>query len=412
MTRATLSLVVLAVLGSAAGADCIVLKKGGKLTLWGAPQTIGNPPNQIEVTPENIDLYSEQTTGVIDSEGYDGVVCRKSKESKQTETFPWSEVDRVLYSSEPDALGTGLTNMEQGNWLQAVNDFKDVAEDASVRDTFKYRALYLMGVCYYNAGRPKDCIAHLKAWKPVNSTFTPEAYRMLAELLTDQRQFAPARAQYEEISKLPNIPDAWKVKARLGAVKVDAAERKFDDAERTAQGIARETQGRPELADANVLALVLQADVIWKSGKADRLPEAAAILDRAVPIEGATDETRAYLFLTQGNILYAQKKTEEARFPYMRAALMYPDSGYDGLAYLNAGTCFLDMSGQFDGKDQAKSDDYLVKGMQLLATAAGRYRNPEAAKRYRENKPRYEAVTAKTGSEAPAETPSKPGEGK
>jgi Tfp pilus assembly protein PilF len=118
-------------------------------------------------------------------------------------------------------------------------------------------------------------------------------------------------------------------------------------------------------------------------------------LDRAAAAEGMSLSTRGFLFVTQGNLLYAQGKPEEARFPYMRAALMCPDSGYEASAYLNAGQCFLDMSGR-ETKDQARSDMLFMNGMKLLATAAGTYRDQDASKRYREpaNKARYEALQA------------------
>jgi len=278
-----------------------------------------------------------------------------------------------------------------------VSDFKEVVDDPASRDCFKYQALRQIGLCYYSAGRIPDCIKHFKAWPAVNARQTPEVYRFLADLLTDQRKYDEARAQYDEIAKLPGVPDVWKFNARLGAVKVSTAERKYDEAERMAQAIARESDGKLDVVDAHVLALVLQAEAIWRGGKADRLPEAAAILDRAAAIEGVEPGTRAFLLVTQGNVLYAQggDQVEAARFPYMRAALMYPDSGYDGLAYLNAGQCFLDMSMRLNGKDQAKSDQCLVQGMKLLAIAAGNYKQGDAAKRYRENKKRYDEIMAK-----------------
>ncbi len=394
MTRASIALVTLAFFGSAAHADCMVLKKGGKRVVWGMPAAIGDGANAIEVTPENAELYADQSTGVIVSEGYDTVTGKKTATGKE-ESFPWSEVEHVYYSSEPDSLVSGLSKMQAGSFLQAVGDFKDVVQDPEARETFKYQALFQIGICYYNAGRVPECVRHFQAWKPVNSQYTPKAFSILADLLTEGRKFPEARAQYEEIPKLPGIPDSWKFKARLGAVKVDTAERKYDDAERMAQTIARETQGKADLADANALAQGLQAEAIWRAGKADRLPEASTILERAAALEGASPGTRAFLLVTQGNLLYAQGKVDEARFPYLRAALMYPDSGYDGLAYFNAGQCFLDMSMRLEGKDQAKSDDFLVDGMKLLATAAGTYRQGDAAKRYKENKQRYDAIMAK-----------------
>ncbi len=396
MTRFTIALVTLAFLGSVAAADVIILKKGGRLQVWGMPATIGQGQNEIEITPENAELYAEHSTGLIETEGYDGVTGKKTPAAK-AETFPLSEVVSVYYSTEPESLAAGFQTMQSGQFLQAIGDFRDVLQaDPPERETFKHQALYQIGICYYSAGRLPDCIKHFQAWKPVNSKYTPLAYNLLAGLLTDQRKYAEARAEYDEIPKLPGIPDSWKYKAGLGAAKVDIAERKYDDAERAAAATARETQNKAELADANALAMVLQADAIWRGGKADRLPEATTILERAAAIDGASPDTRSFLLYTQGNILYAQGKVEEARFPYLRAALMYPDTGYEGLSYFNAGQCFLDMSMRLEGKDQEKSDKCLVDGMKLLGTAAAPpYRVADAQRRYRENKPRYDAIVAK-----------------
>jgi tetratricopeptide (TPR) repeat protein len=403
MTRALIVLLSLTVLGSLATADCIVIKRGGKLQVLGMPAQVGG----VDVTPENVDLYSDQSVGAIESEGYDIVAFKKTDKSK-AETFPRSEVVRTFYNSEPDGLVSGYAEMAAGNYLAALSQFKTVTDDPNARDVYKYQALRQIGLCYYALGRTADCIKHYEAWPAVNAVQTPIVYRFLADLLTEQRKYDAARAKYDEISKLPGIPDVWKFNARLGGVKVDTAERKFDDAERGAAAIARETQGKADVIDANVLALVLQAEAIWRGGKTERFPEAEAILTKASSIEGAENGTRAFLFVTLGNVLYAQGKVEEARFPYMRAALMYPNTGYEGLAYFNAGQCFLDMSGRLDGgKDQEKSDDYLVKGMRLLGTAAGNYRVADAAKRYRENKKRFDDVLAKMGEkeEGEAEKP-------
>jgi len=395
MNRFVIALLTLTL---AAEADCIIVKKGGRVQVLGLPTTIGDGANAIEITPENAGLYADQSVGVIETEGYDTIMFKKTAAVK-AEAFPLSEVVAVFYSSEPDSLIAGEQQMQGGQFLQAIGDLRGVVNDPAAREPFKNQALFQIGVCYLNAGRVADCIKHYQGWKPINSKYTPLAFDVLAQLLTDQRKYAEARAQYDQIPKLAGIPDTWKFKARLGAVRVDTAERKYDDAERTAQAIARETQARADLADANALAQGLQAEAIWRAGRAERLADASAILDRAVVIEGAEPSTRAFLLLTQGNLLYAQGKVEEARFPYLRAALMYPDSGVEGLAYFNAGQCFIDMSGRLEGKDQAKSDKYLVDGMKLLATAAGQYRQADAAKRYRENKARYEAII---GAEAGA----------
>jgi len=393
MTRAFTALLMLAFLGLPARADCLLLKRNGRLQTWGIPSEVGG----VEITPENIELYQDQSTGSIETEGYDTVTAKK-RDNAKTESFPRSEVVKVFYSTEPEELGNGYASMAAGDFLPAVNDFRDVVNAAGVRDAYKYQALRQIGICYYNAGRVADCIKHYEEWPAVNARQTPEVYRLLADIYIAQKKYDQARARYKMITELPGIPDGWKYLARLGAVKVDTAERKYDDAERAAATIAREAQGKTDLADASVFALVLQAEAIWRGGKNDRLPEASKILERAAAVEGAEPDTRAFLFLTQGNVLYAQGMVEEARFPYMRAALMYPNTGYEGLAYFNAGQCFLDMSMRLDGKEQEKSDKLLVKGMRLLATAAGNYKVGDAAKRYRENKKRYDEIMAKEGA--------------
>jgi tetratricopeptide (TPR) repeat protein len=228
----------LATLGAAARADCMILKKGGKLQVWGMPATVGGAQNPIEITPENAELYADQSTGIIEAEGYD-VITAKRGASAKAETIPQSEVVAVFYSSEPDSLVGGLAEKDAGQFLQAIGEFRTVLQDPEAREPFKQRALFEIGICYYSAGRRADCIKHFQAWKAGNSKYTPEVYRILAELNTEDRDYAKARAQYDEIPKLPGIPDSWKFRARLGGVRVDIAERKFDDAERTAQGIAR-----------------------------------------------------------------------------------------------------------------------------------------------------------------------------
>jgi tetratricopeptide (TPR) repeat protein len=395
MTRATIALVTLAVLGASARADGIIYKRGGKLQVWGMPEKVGAGQNQVEVTPENAQLFADLSTGLIESEGYDSVTAKKTASAK-SETFARSEVVSVFYSAEPTGLVEGLAKMDAGQYLQAISDFRDVVQDGEERDTFRQQAAFLIGICYYSGGRRADCIKHYQNWKAVNSRYTPEVFSSLGELLTEDRKFPEARAQYDQIPKLPGIPDEWKYKARLGAVRVDIAERKFDDAERTAQAIGRETQSRTDLTDATALAQVLVADAIWKSGKTERFGEMVPVLARTEALEGMSVKTRGFLYVTQGNLLYAQGKPEEARFPYMRAALMCADSGYEGPAYLNAGQCLLDMSGR-ETKDQARSDMLFLNGMKLLATAAGTYKQADAGKRYRDpaNKARFDALQAK-----------------
>jgi len=46
MTRASIALLTLALLGATAHADFLILKRGGKLQVWGMPATVGKGNNR------------------------------------------------------------------------------------------------------------------------------------------------------------------------------------------------------------------------------------------------------------------------------------------------------------------------------------------------------------------------------
>ncbi|MHC4971072.1 MAG: tetratricopeptide repeat protein [Planctomycetota bacterium] len=395
MLRTTVTILTLLLLVPVATADVVILRKGKKLQFLGIKSKIGD----TEITLENIELFIEKSTGVIDREGYDGLDFRKSLKAKNSKTYAWGDVVKHYYHPEPVALQDGYDQMRLGAYAQAIRSFREVITNPEERDVFKPDAYFRIGYCYYSAGNLKSAIGHLSNWRWQDSTYTPEVKRFLAEIYISRRQFTTARDQFNQIAALPGIPANWKYKAELGNVKVDIAERKYADAERKAKSIAGQTTGTIELADANVLAHILQAQAILQSDAADRLPEAEALLEKAADVKGAPNVTRANLFATLGDVQYKQGKLEEARFPYMRVALMYPDQpAYVAHALFNAGQCFLDMSGRA-ADDQAKSDKYLVSAMKLFAQCAGRYRGQPpavgAAKAYRANKKRYEEIRAK-----------------
>ena len=396
MLRTTASILTLLLLVPAADADVVVLRKGGnRLQILGIKDKIGTVP----ITVDNVELFLDKSTGIIDREGYDGLDFLKNIKSKNAKTYTWAQVARHFYSTEPDALLDGYDQMRLGGYPQAIAAFKEVLDDPDARRVFKPEAYFRIGQCYYSAGNIKTAIGHFSRWTWQNSRYTPQVKQFLAEIYTSRKQFITARDQYNKIAALPGIPPNWRYKAQLGNVKVDIAEGKFAEAERTAKSIAAATSGKAELGDANVVAHVLQAEAILRAGVDERLPDAEALLTRAVDVPNIPNATRAYLFATLGDVQYKQGKLEDARFPYMRVVLMYPnESGYVAHALLNAGQCFLDMSGRTQHVDKEKSDQYLLNAMKLLAQCARRYRGHEparaAAKAYRAHKPRFDAIRA------------------
>ena len=390
------TLALLLLYPAVADADVIFVRKGKRIEPVGIKKEVkGTNGEKVTITPQNIDIFLDESTGIILVDGYNGVTIAKSaraaKANKGT-TYPSAQVVSTHYNTEPDALLDGLEQMSLGAYAQAIGRFRNVMNDPDVRAVYKHRASYRLGMCYYFSGRIKECVAHFKAWKGVNSHFTPKVQQTLAIIYTGQKKYPNARARYQNIAKLPDISENWKYMARLGQVRVDIAERKYKKAESAAAQIARETRSKPSLADARTMAIALQGDAIYQSGATDRLPAAQTLLESGAKVEGASAGSRATLFMTLGHVLYTRRMQAEARFPYLRAALLYGE----GSGFTNAGLCFVDLADTFekDG-DQKKSDAYFLKGMRLLATAAGRYRDPAARKHYRKHKARYEKLKEK-----------------
>jgi len=379
----------------------VVIQKDGKVL------GLENRINDVEITQYNAIGFLEESTGFIDREGYDGIEIKKRERDSKGTVIPWANVKDRIYSAPPEALLTGEDAMATGSYAQAIADFQAILNDKDVREVFKDRAGFNIGVCFYQLGNVKNCIAHWSSWPAKNSRYTPVVYENLGDILTAQRQFAKAREFYAKIGELEGIPEGWKLRGKLGDAKVDIAERNYDKAEQAAKQIAAQASA-DTVADERVLALTLQARAILTAEKADRYAEAQGLLERAAGMKAATDPAiRANLFATLGDALYKQNKLEEARYPYLRVICLYGDTGYASSALLNAGTVFLDLSQRTLDKDQAKSDDYLQSGMKLLAECAARHKGSadarEAAKRYMENKARFDKLRGEDeGGAAPA----------
>lgn len=409
--RIVVSTILVALLGTEAWADVLVVQdKRGKPRILGLPSEIGE--NKTEVTLENWRRFEQESTGLIDRDGYDGFEFRE-RASKKAEFFPRADVQEFSYTTEPDALAEGLDRIATGSYAQALGAFQAVLQDPEARDVFKLEARYQIGRCYVAVGNVARATAHYAQWPEVNSRYTPEVLRILAEIHTGNNAFGKAREAYAKIGALAGATEEMKLRAQLGDARVDIAERKFDGAEATAKRIAAAAGTKPGLASVRTFALALQGESIRRAGDKDRLPQAQATLEGAAAnLDGVDQSQRAYLFSTLGDVLYAQGKLEEARFPYARVFCLYADEpGYVANALQNCGQCFLDLSGR--AKDQAAKDDLLIKGMKLLGDCAGRYRGyaaaREAAKAYRDNKAAFDEARRRAGETVAEESASEAG---
>lgn len=403
----TLGIVVL--LGLTAGlasADVVITKSGrNKVRINGLPDKIG----EDEVTQTNWRIFVPKSTGVILEDNYDSILYKKSAKAKNStaKVIPKSSVvDYMLAPLQQDAnLDAGHGRLGNGNIAGALRAFQDVLASETARPVDKHEANFMIGFAYLKSGRVKSAAAHFAKWNGGKSKYTPDVLRLLGEIQTAGKKYKAARATYARIGALPDITEDWKFKARCGLVKVDIAERKYKEAEQAAGAIAKAAEKSP---DAQALALGLQAQAIVFAQDEARFGDSEKLLKQALELKGVSNTQRAFLNLTLGDCLYAQRKLDEARYPYLRVVELYSDErGYVGTALLNAGNCFIDLAGKaLNEQSQAEHDDLLVKGMKLIIDAGQRYGQRAARAVYKKNKPEYDAAKKRLGDGgAKAETP-------
>ena len=390
--------ILVAVWAATATADVLVIKKGKRFQVIGLKSKIGG----VEIDHTNYKAYIDQSDGIVTRDGYDAIWFKKSdRRSAKEVRYDIKDVIDVRYSTEPDAMLDGFDLQSTGSWAQAIGAFRDVKGDTSARPVYRIEADYRIGICYLLAGSRANASRHFAAWKVGNSRYTPQVYRIMAELLTGAKKYASARKWYARIGALEDITKGWKLTSRLGDVKVDIQERKFNAAEGKANALLREIGGDKELNDVLALASALRARAILASENKDRLGEAQKILESAAELKGVSATNMAEVYSALGDAIYRQGRPEEARFSYMRVVCLFPgEAGYVANALLDAGQCFLDMSGR-QRDDQKASDELLMQGMKLLAECAGRHRGSAAARQakgiYRKRKKDMEAARTRLG---------------
>ena len=388
-------LLLTALFAAPSTADVLVVKRGNKYQFIGLPSKV----NGVAVDIKNWRAFADDSKGIIEREGYNAVWAKKKAGKGKATRYPISEVVAIRYTTEPAQFVNGFDLMATGQWGRAVGAFRSVANDKEERAVYRIEAQYQIGRVYLAAGSRKQALEHFRQWTIDNSKFTPIVYRWAGLLLTSYKKYDEARQWFGKIGALEGITQDWKLKARLGGVLVDLAQKKFDDAENNAKAVVRDAQGDKRLNDALALAYALQGKAIFQTGNKDRYPDAQKALESAAGLDHVSDANMAVAYATLGDVIYAQGKPEAARFAYMRVACLFPNER-DQAAHslLNAGQCFLDLSDR--AKDDADQRDvYLVKGMKLLRECAGRHRGRAparaAALAFRRRKAAYEAALAR-----------------
>lgn len=338
-------------LAAAAAADAILLANG----------KIVGFPDAVEVDAASFESRADQSTGTITLDGYAGVEMNRKK-------YKIEEVKAVVYKDEPQSLAEGYDLFGQGQYADAIQAFQETLKDPEARDVFKSAANFHIGLCFASAGNLQAAEKHFAGWSDQPSKWTPIVHRILGRIRIASKNFPGARAAFDAIGKLPEVPRSWILAARLGGVEVDLAERKFTEAEGNAKSVFNEAKTDPAFNDAQAYAQTLVAGAILRAGSKERFAEAQSLLEQAAALTGASGETRARLFSTLGDVVYAQGKPAEAREPYMRVVTMFPDSDDAPHALYNAAQCFTDIWKQEEAKPEGQRD---VEKSRYYLTAAG-----------------------------------------
>jgi len=413
MARIPAILLLAAFAASTAAADVLIVESRGKPKIEGLDDEIDG----TEVTLDNWRIFLPKSEGVVLEHNYDSVLWKRNERTRREETFPIAQVIEVALApgKRHPALDEGYQYLAQRNLAGAIRAYQECASDEKARPVDRHEASFQVGYTYAAFGRLKSAKGHFEKWNGGKSIHTPEAYRLLAEIYTGEQKFADARKTYQRIIDLPDLPDALKLKGEAGLVKVDIAERNYEEAERKAAALARTASRDEKLNDGRAFAMGLQAQAIIFAKDEKRLPESEQILRSALELASLTDSTKAFLYSTLGDALYAQRKLREARFPYMRVVELYPEeSGYVANSLLNAGNCFIDLAGEAQNNgNEATYCDYMIKGMLLISECGLKHKGTTAARQaggvWRKNKAAYEACKKKQATTVKSDTSEKKG---
>jgi len=390
IARSTLLLPLL--FAAVATADVIV-KKDGKIL--GLPPEIEDGGESVKVTADNFRRWLEQSRGQIEVDGYAGMEF--ARPGGKREVVPIADVADYDFSSSPETREDAFNQLGAGNLNQAIAAFQDLLKDPQARAVFKAEAEFQIGMCYIRQGNNRRALEHFSKWSATPSRYTPEVYRILAEIHRNDRQFEEARKWYREIEKLPGLPVNWLYTARLGLAGVDISERKFSEAEAALRQCLSQIGADPKLVDQLAQAQTLLARLALESGATDRYAESKQGLEAVVARPGLSDAAAATAYAALGDVIYAMGDPDEARFPYMRVVLMYSDQGpLVAHSLNNAGRCFVDLAGRAEKNDPAAAKQFLKEGGDLLRLCMAQYRGTQAAKEaaqvFAKVKERYEAA--------------------
>jgi len=373
--------VALLVVAGSAPADVVITKKG---RIYGLPSKI----NRVDVTPHVAKQNLSKSRGNISAYGYRGLTFTRGKKNT---LIPYAGIVYEAFTEEDADWADGMRNLDIGDFGQALAAFQDCVKSAEARPIFMIDSTYWSIICLASQGNWRAATPMLSSWKFPDSRWTLQVNRILGERYIFKKNYAAARKAFAATIALPEIGAVHKLKAKLGGVKVDLAEKKFNDAKTNLTVIATQAKREKNADDVLVLIAVLNAKLAMASDDGN-LEKAKKDLQEAAKLDVVD---KAALYEGLGNVQFKMGDHDGARYAYLRVITMYPgEVNIVSNSLLSAGQCFLNLYEKAKNDEQTdEACQYLTEGMTLLKQAGGaRYRNKEARKTYRQYKPALDAL--------------------
>ncbi|MCW8131552.1 MAG: tetratricopeptide repeat protein [Planctomycetota bacterium] len=300
----------------------------------------------------------QEQKGAIKKDAIDGVEIAVGAGAL---TFKAEEVDSIDWDIQTVEFQNGLADMRQGDYAAAAASFQALYGDADSMKVFREVAkpylAYLVGECFYRAGKHQDAVAAFEAFMNdyKTSRYVPLAVGSLVDSAIQAKKFDKVPPL---LSKLEALGGENKAKALIFGAELDlvqgnasGAEAKFNSA--AGASSVKETQGLARLGLARIA--VTKKDF----SKARTAAEQAIASSSSKAVAGT-----AYLII--GDALFneasalkgdeAKEKFLDASMAFLRIPVNYADKRIEPEALFKAGECFYQLSkfpGRSNDRDRA-----------------------------------------------------------
>jgi tetratricopeptide (TPR) repeat protein len=286
--------------------------------MWNAP--LASAQERDRVFP----IKGAAVTGKIVERNRDKVVVEVRNTNQN---FPTNEILRILFDGEPASFSRSKDLVAQGQYDQAVEEFKKIDAASLKTDDMKQEYQFLRGylagqMALRGKGDPANALKLLTAW--VKDDAQSHQFYNAAEVMGDLALATGAADQaakyYGGLAAAP-FPE-FKVKGSFLQGRALFSQKQTADAKAKFASVIEAKVSDPLSLKYQKLATIGIIKCDAQDGKAD---QAIGELEKMVDEGDSTDsELFAELFNTLGSLFEAAGRTDEALLSYLKTELLYP----------------------------------------------------------------------------------------